>query len=59
MNYWRIENGELVKISNMATSHIINCIDMIKEKHWRLDYLPVLETELRKRKLCVGMGMDL
>ena len=49
---WRMNNGELIAIKDMETSHIKNCIRMIYRKNgtWRHQYLRYFENELRRRK---------
>lgn len=49
---WRMNNGNLIAIKNMNTSHIKNCIKMIYKSNgrWRRKYLSYFERELRRRK---------
>lgn len=49
---WRMNNGELIAIKDMETSHIKNCIHMIYKSKgiWRHQYLRYFENELRRRK---------
>lgn len=52
MKYWYIIDGLEIKISEMSTSHIRNCIKLINERPgWRDNYLPALKEELLKRNL--------
>lgn len=53
---WECKNGDVIAINDMTTSHIKNCIAMIKrsvanDKPWRLYYLEPLLEELKNRKL--------
>lgn len=52
--YWQTAgtngcNGELIKISDMTTSHLINSLKKCKRDRWRVNAIPYLEEELRKR----------
>lgn len=49
---WRMNDGKLVAIKDMETSHIKNCIKMIYRTNgtWRHQYLPYFKDELLKRK---------
>lgn len=49
---WRMNDGNLIAIKDMKTSHIKNCIKMIYRKNgtWRQQYLRYFENELRRRK---------
>lgn len=49
---WRMNDGNLIAIQDMDTSHINNCIKMIHKRNgmWRHQYLRYFEAELRKRK---------
>jgi hypothetical protein len=50
---WRTKCGEVMLIENMKTTHIENCINMIKlsgKKKWRIKSLKHLKRELKKRK---------
>ena len=56
---WRTSAGKDIKLSEMATTHIINSIKKIKNSvGWRKEWLPILEEELRKRNLSVGSSSD-
>lgn len=50
---WRMNDGNLIAIKDMKTSHIKNCIKMIYKRNgtWRQQYLRYFENELRARKL--------
>ena len=49
---WVTADGTLIKIKDMKTSHIKNCIKMIYRRNgnWRSQYLRLFENELRRRK---------
>ena len=49
---WRTQDGTLIAIRDMETSHIKNCIKMIYRSNgtWRHQYLRLFEDELRFRK---------
>jgi|LGVE01.1.fsa_nt_gb hypothetical protein len=48
---WEIRNGQVIKIANMETSHIKNCINLIikSDYRWRTEFLLLLKEELVKR----------
>lgn len=46
---WRSANGTTWQIKDMKTSHVQNCITKIKRENWRMEYLEILEQELRNR----------
>ena len=47
---WTTANGDLIPYSKMTTRHLINCKDMCERKSpWRKEFLPYLNTELRRR----------
>lgn len=50
---WLTRDGRMMKISEMETSHIVNCIAKIQRSggRWRGEYLPRLELELEIRSL--------
>ena len=50
---WRMNDGNLIAIKDMKTSHIKNCIKMIYRKNgtWRHQYLRYFENELKRRKM--------
>lgn len=53
---WECKDGTVMAISEMTTSHIKNCINLIKksvnnDKPWRLYYLEPLLEELKNRQL--------
>ncbi len=51
---WETADGRLVPVSQMETSHIINCIRKIQRsrKGWRKEYLDrlLLEIEIRNMR---------
>ena len=50
MDTWITRNGRQLKISEMTTSHILNCIELICRRYpWRVEYLAVLAQELTNR----------
>jgi len=48
---WETEDGNIITIAEMDSSHIRNCIEKIKHSKllWRSRYLPLLEEELANR----------
>lgn len=47
---WRTSNGRILRIEEMSTQHIKNCIKRIEFlKDWRFQYLQVLKDELKNR----------
>lgn len=54
---WITSDGRQMRIPEMSTTHIKNCIKLIYSKNgnWRHEYLRLFETELRKRRM---MGRD-
>lgn len=46
---WITKDGTEIKVKNMETSHIQNCISKIERDNWRTGYLPILNKELEKR----------
>ena len=46
---WKKGKNEIVPISELSTQHIINIINKIKRDKWRVDYLDIMEKELRER----------
>ena len=42
-------NGEKIEIKDMETSHIINSIKKCKRDGWRVEAIPYLEEELKRR----------
>lgn len=47
---WRMKNGKYIRISDMSYEHIENCINKIVREGWRVEYLPILKSELFNRK---------
>lgn len=46
---WTTAKGELIPYSKMTTRHLINCKRMVERDNFRKDFLPYLNTELRRR----------
>lgn len=47
---WTTKEGERLRVRDMSTSHIQNCVAMIKRKPgWRLRWLALLQNELQAR----------
>ena len=48
---WECKDGTILDIKDMSTSHISNCIRMIKVRKmkWRAEWLEPLRKELTKR----------
>lgn len=49
---WVTKDRKRVKLEEMETSHIENCINKCKRDNWRLWALPKLSQEFNKRTLC-------
>lgn len=49
---WVTKDRMQVKLAEMDTSHILNCISKCKRDNRRLWALPKLSQELKKRTLC-------
>ena len=49
--YWTMRNGEQIKISDMSTSHIINCLQMLEKGNFVKDTYDSLLEELEKREV--------
>jgi hypothetical protein len=49
---WETKDGFLIKIEDMETSHIKNCLHKIYKSNgtWRSEYTRLFENELRRRK---------
>lgn len=48
--YWvNGRNGEKIEIKDMETSHIINSLKKCKRQNWRVEAIPYLEAELKRR----------
>ena len=47
---WPTSDGRVVSISSMNEGHLINAIAKVKRDSWRLEFLPLLEAELNKRR---------
>lgn len=46
---WPSSSGIIYDITAMNETYLRNCIALIKREKYRLEYLPILETELRRR----------
>lgn len=46
---WTTKDWELIPYHKMSNSHLINCRNMILKNNWRKQFLPYLETEMKKR----------
>lgn len=46
---WRMGNGDLIKLKDMTSLHITNCIKRIKSNSWKMDWLEPMEKELKSR----------
>lgn len=46
---WETRDKKLIPITKMSDEHLKRCIILIKKKIWRTMYLPVLESELKRR----------
>ena len=42
-------NGEKIEIKDMETSHIVNSLKKCKRQNWRVEAIPYLEAELKRR----------
>lgn len=51
-NTWIAKDGTKYSISEMTTSHIKNCIRIIRRSnyHWRPEYIEPLTQELKRRE---------
>lgn len=49
---WTTKDGRVLKIEDMSTKHIVNCIKRIRYLNyaWRREYLDILRNELKKRE---------
>lgn len=47
---WELENGTLIPIKDMDTSHIKQCIKEIKRTNTLKEYIPIFKEELESRK---------
>ena len=47
---WTTEDGKTLKITEMTTQHIQNCMNMIKRGGMKDDFYYVLEAELKRRR---------
>ena len=57
---WVCKDGTEMRIEDMTTRHIINCIAMIQRsirsnKPWRINYLPILKEELNNRQFLTAI----
>lgn len=46
---WTCRNGRQLRLPQMSTDHIINCIHKIHAYNWRLSWLPVFKEEMFER----------
>lgn len=46
---WQTRDKEQIPISKLSTSHIKNIIRVLKVKKYKLDLIPILESELIRR----------
>lgn len=49
--YWTMRNGKQIKIFDMSTSHIINCLKMLERGNFDKDIYDSLLNELEKREV--------
>lgn len=49
--YWTMRNGKQIKIFDMSTSHIINCLKMLERGNFDKDIYDSLLDELEKREV--------
>ena len=49
--FWTTRNGKQIKISDMTTSHIINCLKMLERGNFDKDKYDSLLEELEKREV--------
>lgn len=47
--YWTMRNGKQIKISDMTTEHIINCLNMLERRGCTTEKYDHLLYELKKR----------
>lgn len=47
---WPTEDGRILKIIKMETSHLKNCAYKIVRNNWRIHWLQLFIEELNKRK---------
>lgn len=57
---WVCKDGTAMRIEDMTTEHIINCIAMIQSsilnnKPWRTNYLPIFKKELNNRQFLTAI----
>jgi len=48
---WVTRSGERIKIKNMSTIHLRNSLKRCINKEWRIEYIPFLQRELKRRGL--------
>lgn len=48
---WETKTFELIPISQMTTSHILNAMRMCIKNNWRTEYIQVFQNELDKRNI--------
>lgn len=51
---WETKEGKVLSVKEMETSHINNCIKMLKRNNspFAYIYVPMFEEELRERRIC-------
>ena len=55
---WVTEDGEKLRIEDMSTKHIKNCLKLIYKRNgnWRREFIRPFECELRRRKYVQSLG---
>jgi hypothetical protein len=48
---WETKNGTSIPVNQMSREHILNCINLIQQFGWRIEWLERLELELYIRDL--------
>ena len=49
--YWYTKSIGKIKICDMTDEHLINSHKKITKNNWRTEYLPIIEKEIKRRKL--------
>jgi hypothetical protein len=55
---WETKTGEKLLISKMESDHLVNCHKMIIRHNFRIEWLPSIERELKKRKIKIPKYSD-